>query len=94
MQGKKWHPIVFREGVYSVADSDRFSKKCDDPRFVAKCLAQHQKWRKGEGEYKFNEDPKKNAEPPLCPKALTIVEDAAIRLLMELHGARKMYIGN
>lgn len=80
---RKWKPIVFREGIYAVADADRFAARCDDPKFVAKCLAQHQKWRKSEGEYVFHEDPKENAAPPLCPKALTIVEDAAIRFLME-----------
>lgn len=81
---RRWKPVVFREGPYGVVDSDRFASKCaGSPKFVATCLAQHQKWRKSEGEYVFHEDPKENADPPLCPKALTIVEDAAIRFLME-----------
>lgn len=82
---KKWKPIVFREGPYAAIDCERFASKCSgNPKFVAKCLAQHQKWRKSEGEYKFHEDPEENSDPPLCPKALTIIEDAAIHFLMEI----------
>lgn len=79
-----WKPVEFRAGADGVSDAGRFRDKCEgSPKFVASCLSQYQMWRKGEGEYEFGNDPSKNAPPPLCPKALTIVEETAIQMLLE-----------
>lgn len=80
-----WKPIEFRNGSEGVADAAMFGQMCrDSPKFVADCLCQYQMWRKGEGEYKeYETDPTRNAPPPMCPKALTIVEEAAIQMLLE-----------
>lgn len=82
----KWTPIAFREGADGVIDAKRFRTRCQKPKFVADCLARELAWRKGEGEYAFNEDPQKNADMPFCPKALSIVQEEAIRMLVEYNG--------
>ena len=76
-----WKPIEFMEGEHGALDRQIFRKKCEDPKFVARCIAENLKWRRGEGPYAFSEDPKKNAPMPFCPQAFSIVEDAAIRFL-------------
>lgn len=76
-----WKPIEFMAGEYGALDAQIFTAKCEDPRFVAQCLAENLAWRRGQGRYKFSSDPKKNKPMPLCPRALSIVEEAAIRFL-------------
>lgn len=76
-----YKPIEFRDGEYGTLDEKFFSDKCEDPRFVAQCLAENLAWRRGIGRYKFSADPKKNEPMPLCPRALSIVEESAIRFL-------------
>ena len=76
-----WEPIEFKAGERGALDAQIFTTKCEDPRFVAQCLAENLAWRRGQGRYKFSEDPKKNEPMPLCPQALSIVEEAAIRFL-------------
>ena len=84
MVNKKWKPVEFRDGPDRVIDANKFSGKCkDSPRYVAKCLAQYQKWRRGEGEYEWDGDPANRPEIPFCPEAIGIVEDAAIGFLLE-----------
>lgn len=73
-----WKPIEFMEGEHGALDRQVFWEKCKDPKYVARCIAENLKWRRGEGPYAFSEDPKKNAKIPLCPKALSLVEEAAI----------------
>lgn len=80
---RKWNDIQFRDGAEGVVDAEKFRAKCKKPKFVAECLARYQAWRTGAGEYAFNEEPSKNKPMPLCPKALTIVEEEAIRMLVE-----------
>lgn len=86
---KKWKPIEFRDGPYRVIDANKFAEKCKNPKYVAECLSQHQKWRRGKDEYEFYDDPTKISEPPFCPAALGIVEDAAIGFLLEYDKQRK-----
>ena len=76
-----WKPIEFMAGERGDLDAQMFTSKCEDPRFVAQCLAENLAWRRGQGRYKFSEDPKKNEPMPLCPQALSIVEESAIRFL-------------
>ena len=76
-----WEPIEFIAGERGELDAQMFTSKCEDPRFVAQCLAENLAWRRGHGRYRFSADPKKNKPMPLCPRALSIVEDAAIRFL-------------
>lgn len=76
-----WEPIEFMAGERGELYAQIFTMKCEDPRFVAQCLAENLAWRRGQGRYKFSEDPKKNESMPLCPRALSIVEEAAIRFL-------------
>ena len=84
MANKKWKPVVFRDGAYGKLDANRFTIKCLDPKFVAKCLSQYQKWRRGEGEYEWDsDDPCDQPDIPFSPSALGIVENCAIRHLME-----------
>lgn len=73
-----WKPIEFRKGEHEALDRQIFRKKCKDPKFVARCIEENLKWRRGEGPYAFNADPKKNARMPLCPQALSLIEEAAI----------------
>lgn len=65
-------------------EEERFKKSCEDPRIVAKYLEEHQRWRKGEDE----EEGEAPNPPPLSPKALTIVEDAAIEWLNKISGIK------
>ena len=82
-RSRKWRPVVFRDGSYGVVDAERFKTKCANPRFVADCLVQYQKWRRGEGEYgAVGMDA---ADPPFSPAALSIVENCAVAHLMRLH---------
>ena len=74
---KKWDPIR----VANPGDEDKLKEKCKDPAFVAMCLEQFQLWRRGKGEYSFSEDPENDSPMPLCPRSLSIVEDAAIEML-------------
>ena len=76
-----WKPIEFMAGERGELDAQIFTTKCEDPHFVAQCLAENLAWRRGQGRYKFNADPKENEPMPLCPRALSIVEEAAIRFL-------------
>ena len=76
-----WKPIEFMAGEHGALDAQVFTAKCEDPRFVAQCLAENLAWRRGQGRYKFSADPKKNKPMPLCPRALSIVEEAAIQFL-------------
>ena len=76
-----WKPIEFMAGEHGALDAQIFTAKCEDPHFVAQCLAENLAWRRGQGRYKFSADPKKNKPMPLCPRALSIVEEAAIRFL-------------
>lgn len=79
--GNEWTPVKFGEGKKGAEDERHFRDKCKDPSFVAMCIRQHRKWRKAEGEYAFDVDPLNYKEQPFCPRALTIVEDEAIRIL-------------
>lgn len=83
MANEKWKPVVFRDGAYGKLDANRFTTKCLDPKFVAKCLSQYQKWRREEGEYEWDGEPENRPDMPFCPEALGIVEDAAIRFMLE-----------
>ena len=76
-----WKPIEFMAGERGALDAQIFTTKCEDPRFVAQCLAENLAWRRGQGRYTFSADPKENEPMPLCPQALSIVEEAAIRFL-------------
>ena len=78
----------------SPEDEGRFVLACEDPAFVIKCLEKYQRYRKGVGEFAFNEDPSKIAPPPFCARALTIVEDAAIRHLKVLQAERMRMTGH
>lgn len=87
-----WKPVEFMAGEHGALDAQVFAAKCDDPRFVATCLTEQLMWRRGDGRYKFSDDPKKNAPMPFCPQALSIVEEAAIRFLKnyaEIHAYHK-----
>lgn len=83
-----WKPIEFMAGEHGALDRQIFRKKCEDPKFVARCIAENLKWRRGEVPYAFNEDPKKNAPMPLCPQALSLIEESAI---IHLNGHDKGY---
>lgn len=86
MKESKWTPVEFRAGADGVVDAKKFRAKCQRPKFVADCLARYKDWRRGEGEYEFNDIPGDNSPQPFCPKALSIVEEEAIRMLVEYHG--------
>lgn len=86
MKAIKWAPVVFRSGADGVVDARKFRAKCQRPKFVADCLARYRSWRRGEGEYEFSEIPAGNAPQPFCPRALSIIEEEAVRMLVELHG--------
>ena len=87
---KRWKPIEFRDGPYRVIDANKFAEKCKNPKYVAECLSQYQKWRKGEGEYEWDgDDPCDGPDAPFCTAALSIVEDAAIGFLFEYDKQRK-----
>lgn len=59
-----------------------FIDACDDPRFVVKCLEEHNRWRRGQDEYGYGEDnPVEFRSMPLGPKALGIVVEASVRHL-------------
>lgn len=60
-------------------ENDNLAEKCKSPTFVANCLEEHKKWRKGEGEYG-----KPGARSPFFPEELTLIEEAAIDLLRNL----------
>lgn len=77
----------------SPEEESGFDRSCNDPAFVIKCLEKYQRYRKGVGEFSFNEDPSKIAPPPFCARALTIVEDAAIRHLKVLQAERMRMAG-
>ena len=85
MSKEKWTPVEFRGGAEGVLDANKFRAKCQRPKFVADCLARYQQWRCGKGEYAFNEDPSKNAPRPFCGKALSIIEEEAIGMLLKYH---------
>ena len=78
-----FEPVTFDYGANGVKQAEAFCRKCEDPVFVAECLAEYQSWRRGTGRYAFSDESEKTAPMPLCPVALGIVEDAAIKFLME-----------
>ena len=89
-KAKKFKPVEFGTGLDGGIQEAKFRIKCEDsPKFVAECLMENQNWRRGKGRYEFNEDPKKNAPMPFCPRALGIIEDAAIKFLMNYYGTVK-----
>ena len=84
---KAFKPIEFGTGLDGCIQEEKFMMKCEDsPKFVAECLVENQNWRRGIGRYEFSDDPEKNAPMPFCPKALGIIEDAAIKFLMYYDG--------
>lgn len=85
-KAKAFKPVEFSVGAKGARQIDAFRSKCLSPRFVAECMMEYQSWRRGMGRYEFNMDPKKNAPMPFCPKALGIIEDAAIQFLMNYGG--------
>lgn len=86
-KAKAFKPVEFGTGLNGGIQEAKFRMKCEDsPKFVAECLVENQNWRRGKGRYEFNEDPKKNAPMPFCPRALGIIEDAAIKFLMHYDG--------
>ena len=82
-------PVEFDEGAKGNRQIAAFKRKCRNPKFVAECLVECQSWRRGKERYKYEVVPKKNAPMPFCPLALGIVEDAAIRFLMNYYGTVK-----
>ena len=89
-KAKAFKPVEFGKGLDGGIQEAKFRIKCEDsPKFVAECLIENQNWRRGKGRYEFNEDPKKNAPMPFCPRALGIIEDAAIQFLMNYHATVK-----
>lgn len=87
---KAFKPVEFGTGLDGRIQEAKFRMKCEDsPKFVAECLVENQNWRRGKGRYEFHDDPKKNAPMPFCPRALGIIEDAAIKFLMHYHGTVK-----
>ena len=87
---KEWEPIEFREGTEGAEDERAFRDECGCPAFVAMCIRQHRKWRKSEGEYAYDGNPARYKMQPFCPRALTIVEDAAIRMLEGMGKSRRL----
>ena len=89
-KAKEFKPVEFGKGLAGGIQEAKFRMKCEDsPKFVAECLMENQNWRRGKGRYEFHEDPKKNAPMPFCPRALGIIEDAAIKFLMQYDGTVK-----
>lgn len=86
---KAFKSVEFDEGAKGDRQIAAFRRKCENPKFVAECMVEHQCWRRGTGRYEFREDPEKNAPMPFCPKALGIIEDAAIQFLMNYYGTVK-----
>lgn len=76
---EEWTPVEFAPGPAGEECEKAFRARCEDPGFVASCLRRYQRWRRGEGEYAVAEDPEKHLPMPFCPRALSIVEDAAIK---------------
>ena len=87
---KAFKPVEFGTGLDGRIQEAKFRMKCEDsPKFVAECLVENQNWRRGKGRYEFHDDPKKNAPMPFCPRALGIIEDSAIKFLMNYYGTVK-----
>ena len=89
MSRQDFEPVTFDYGDKGAKQAEAFCRKCEDPRFVAECLAEHQSWRRGTGRYAFSEESEPPAQMPFCPKALGIIEDAAIKFLMNYYGTVK-----
>ena len=89
-RAKAFKPVEFGTGLDGGIQEAKFKMKCEDsPKFVAECLVENQNWRRGKGRYEFHDDPNKNAPMPFCPRALGIIEDAAIKFLMNYYGTVK-----
>jgi len=89
-KAKEFKPVEFGTGLDGGIQEAKFRMKCEDsPKFVAECLVEYQSWLRGTGRYEFNEDPKKNAPMPFCPRAFRIIIDAAVKFLMHYDGTVK-----
>lgn len=51
-----------------------------DGQIIAAALSEFNDWRRGEGEYEFDENPRKNKEFWMTPKLLGIVIDVAANM--------------
>lgn len=67
--------------MYEAVDSEL---NLESPSAVADLLATYQRWRRGEGEFEWGEDPAKNREPPFTPSELSAIENAAVGFLRRL----------
>lgn len=74
--------IDFPVELRSEDEIKEFYNRCGNPRFVARCLKEHNMWRRSEGEYGLgDDDPKEYRSAPFGPKALGILIEYAIEYL-------------
>lgn len=74
--------IAFPIELKSEYEISEFRNECENPRFVAKCLAEHNRWRRGQDEYGLGEEnPEDLRQMPLGPQALGIVIESAVEHL-------------